>query len=460
MAEQNPQSQDKRIPASPMPQDYYSVLVKVIEAVSSDPAQLRKLVYAMSWHNLRLDSVLSRPLPDATQQARTILELERALELELAIERVEADAARAPQISIRPPEESAADTRNPPREDISPYADDGYSIDRHLRNLKEHSSPLAETQEPSVERGSNSNAVILRPEQPPAWLQRTAGTIPDRPPLWLDRRIGVSGDTVDYDPIHRSRWIKPGLLSFLQLVGAVVAGIALYVGISGWVHLGRQMPANPAHVVSVPQPASAPLAASDNPGVAGQARSSPPQPQPEPRLALSFPVPKTYGVYAGGKGRLTELQPLPIRIPDPRIQLSAEIKEPSRAIVGDGKLAFVVFKRDLLNSAPQTVSVRVVARVARDMKFVGGKAIISPIEGAWRIRSKAYQFKVSPLEGHREMILIEPDPDFVFPAGRYALVLNGLGYDFTVPGPITSPEQCLEQAAMLNGTVLSECPTS
>ena len=56
------------------------------------------------------------------------------------------------------------------------------------------------------------------------------------------------------------------------------------------------------------------------------------------------------------------------------------------------------------------------------------------------------------------MIVIQPDPAFVFPSGRYALVLNGMGYDFTVAGPIKSPEQCLEQVEAVNGTIVSECP--
>ena len=123
----------------------------------------------------------------------------------------------------------------------------------------------------------------------------------------------------------------------------------------------------------------------------------------------------------------------------------------------NGKLSFVVFRRDLVNNAPQTVSVRVVARVARELKFVAGKAVTTPIEGTWRIRSKSYNFRVSPLEGQREMIVIQGDPEFVLTPGRYALVFNGLGYDFTVSGPITAPEHCLEQVDTLNGVMLSEC---
>jgi hypothetical protein len=93
----------------------------------------------------------------------------------------------------------------------------------------------------------------------------------------------------------------------------------------------------------------------------------------------------------------------------------------------------------------------------RETKFVDRKVEVVPVERSWRIRSKAFEFKVSPVEGSREMILIRPSSDFEFPAGRYALVLNGVGYDFVVAGPITASEQCLEQMEALNGTVLSEC---
>ena len=195
-------------------------------------------------------------------------------------------------------------------------------------------------------------------------------------------------------------------------------------------------------------------------GTVGNIASTPASAPPATQQALPFPLPKTYGIYAGSNGQLTELEPLPIRMPDHRVRLSAEIRTPSQATVASGRLSFVAFRRELLNSAPQTVSVRVVARVARAMRFADGKAVYSPVEGAWRIRSNAYELKVSPVEGQREMVVIQPDPGFVFPAGRYALVLNGYGYDFTVPGQITAPEQCLEQAAMLNGTVLSECSKS
>ena len=94
------------------------------------------------------------------------------------------------------------------------------------------------------------------------------------------------------------------------------------------------------------------------------------------------------------------------------------------------------------------------------MKFVNGRPAVSPIEGTWRIRSNAYDLKVTPIEGRPEMILLQPELGFAFPPGRYALVLNGYGFDFSVAGAIRSPEQCLEQAEVVNGTILNECPNT
>jgi hypothetical protein len=99
----------------------------------------------------------------------------------------------------------------------------------------------------------------------------------------------------------------------------------------------------------------------------------------------------------------------------------------------------------------------VIAKIAREMTFTDGKASTSNVENLWRIRNNAFEFKVAPLTDSRDMIVIKPDADFVFPAGRYALVLNGQGYDFTVAGPITSPLQCLERIETVNGAMYSEC---
>ena len=163
-------------------------------------------------------------------------------------------------------------------------------------------------------------------------------------------------------------------------------------------------------------------------------------------------------MYAVSNGVLSELQPLPIKAPDARVRLSAEINKPSSTVLPDGKVAFVLFQRGLLNSAPDKVAVRVVARVASTLTFSSGKAAASKPEALWRIRSNSYEFQVSPLNENREMVLVgAKSPDFEFPSGRYALVLGGLAYDFTVEGPITDPAQCLESFEAVNGPVFTPC---
>ena len=172
---------------------------------------------------------------------------------------------------------------------------------------------------------------------------------------------------------------------------------------------------------------------------------------------LPFPIPKSYGVYALTNEKLVELKTLPTNVPDPRVAISAEIKKPSTATISGGKPAFLLFRRDLLNNAPQKLTVRVVARMMRETTFVNGKATVRKIEGAWRIRSKAYDLRVSPVPGQREMIIARLADNASLPAGRYALVLNRVGYDFTVDGAITSPIQCIELFETTNGPIFSEC---
>lgn len=177
--------------------------------------------------------------------------------------------------------------------------------------------------------------------------------------------------------------------------------------------------------------------------------------------SLGFPLPTVYGVYAVSVGKLYELDPLPMRVPDPRVAISAMISNASRVTMPDGKLQFIIFRRDLVASAPTEVFVRVVARVAREMKFNGaGPPMTTDIDGEWAIRSKSYVFRVAPVGDNPEMIVLHPaDPQLSLSAGRYALVIAGKGYDFTIDGQVTDTAQCLERSSVIGGMVYSECRT-
>jgi hypothetical protein len=433
--------------------DYYSVLRDMIDKAANDPAQIRHVVYALAWHHFRAEAMLSPSLPNANSRAKTIWALERAVEIEDAIARLEGEAT---QLSDRGEGDQSLEHQPKIEAELEILPEGPLSeqmlpsiADSQLQAPVSSQIPTGTPQKDGLAADEVSqpseNALVVVRAPAPAWMHRVERTAlaPRRP----DNGWDVSARTVEYGPIQKPG-SAPSLILFLQLAGAAVLSVALFVGIFGWLYVGRPSAVNWSAMISPQSIGSLPTG-----GEHGTLSSREPQAQP----ALPFPLPKTYGIYVGSNGQLTELEPLPVKIPDARVQLSSEITKPSRVRVAGDELAFVVFRRDLVNSAPQTVSVRVVASVMRETKFVDRKAQVVPVEQSWRIRSKAFEFKVSPVEGSREMILIRPPADFAFPAGRYALVLNGVGYDFVVAGPITAAEQCLEQMEALNGTVLSEC---
>ena len=174
---------------------------------------------------------------------------------------------------------------------------------------------------------------------------------------------------------------------------------------------------------------------------------------------VGIPLPGVYGVYALIGGQLTKLDPLPLRIPDPRVAVSAVISAPSRAHLPAGPLQIVVFRRDLAANAPDRVSLRVVAQVKRALSFdATGKPTIATVEQAWVVRNDSYAMTVAPMPGNPEMIIIRPDPAArELPAGRYALALRDGGYDFTIDGPNSDAAHCLERTDALEVPVYSEC---
>ena len=156
-------------------------------------------------------------------------------------------------------------------------------------------------------------------------------------------------------------------------------------------------------------------------------------------ISPAIPTPTAYGVYALTDGHLSELHPLPTRVPVAGA-ISATISSPSITKLPTGRPRFVVFRRDLVKNVPDQISTRVVARVRHGSTFANADS-----EAFWVVRGISYKMKVAPVDGNPAMILIHSaDPGFSLPAGRYALVLNTVGYDFSVDGPITDLAQCVE----------------
>jgi hypothetical protein len=230
----------------------------------------------------------------------------------------------------------------------------------------------------------------------------------------------------------------------ILLFGTVAAGLAIYSQRTSLQGISARAP-SPATLVAkpaIPDPAQQSLVT----GAVSQG-------------SLPFPLPTDYGVYALNDAKLSELSLLQEQVPDKRIAMSTPINQSSRTTLPDGKARFVVFRRDLVGSAPDRIEVRVVARVVRALTFdAKGKASFTPISDAWNIRNLSYEFRVRPISGNPEMLMVQAEnPDFVLPAGRYVLALKNQGYDFTVAGKVTDPSQCLERTDAANGTFYSDC---
>jgi hypothetical protein len=221
-----------------------------------------------------------------------------------------------------------------------------------------------------------------------------------------------------------------------------VVGMLLFAGLAGLAYYKENLP---AIVERLHFPAAA-----DAPTVAAV---------PQQANSPAFPVPSDYGIYALSNGALSELNTLSERVPDRRIAVSTPINRPSRTTLPDGKAKFIIFRRDLAGNAPERIDVRVVARVVRASTFdARGKPSLVAVSDAWNIRNLSYEFRVRPIAGNPEMLLVQSEnPDFVLPAGRYALVLKEQGYDFVVAGAVTDLSQCLERTDAVNGAFYSEC---
>jgi hypothetical protein len=380
--------------------DFAVVLSRVIESIQDDPAQLRNAVYELARLKLRREAWGREP-PLKLWEARHL-----TLALESAIERVETV----------------------------------YSKHDELRALQS----LYRLIESS---GIGRREVMIEPREPLLIVNQAPALTADADhlPVFLARAKGASLN------VERSlRWSGAAPL----LRGALVAifAVALCAALSQSGLLGTQAPQHAAATVQ--------RNASPEPKPIVQA---PEQALQSPATALSqsspFPLPTVYGVYAVSGSQLHELEALAGRVPDQRVFMSTPIRTVSRTVLPDGQIVFIVYRRDVASSAPERVTVRVIAKIMRAMTFsTAGQASVGNVEDSWTIRNVSYEFRVAPLSEGSEMLLIRPENvDFVFPAGRYGLVIKGQAYDFTVAGPITEAAQCLEGIKASNGTFYSEC---
>jgi hypothetical protein len=390
-----------------MQQDYYSVLARAIVATAQDDTQLRRMVYELARTKLRRQLLLQFKNVSRPQMNHHLRELETA------IEQLESDAAQ-----------------NVP---LLTFSGEGQGSE----NLDVRADPSRHADLVRRQPGSLAAALTGYDLAPATWPLQRLESAPLPP---LSEFVGHFGSA---SPPHRTArtWFK------LQVAAAVVLGIAIYAAIERQTLFSSLTSAFALHEAPLPPAEPARQTASHD-------ANSQPIRSPLPNV----PLPSNYGVYAIDDGKLSQLEPLPIRVPDPRVSISGVITSSSPTSLRDGRLQFVVFRRDLVNNAPERVVVRVIAQVMRALTFSNGKAIVHNVEASWAVRGNSYEMRVAPMSGNPEMVMVRPATEnFSFPAGRYALVLKTLAYDFTVEGPITDPAHCLERTDTVDSPIYSEC---
>jgi hypothetical protein len=169
-------------------------------------------------------------------------------------------------------------------------------------------------------------------------------------------------------------------------------------------------------------------------------------------------LPSDYGIYALIDDKsLAELNAIAVMAPDMRIAISPEFKKPDRPHLPNGRVKFVVFRRDIANVVPEHVEVRVVAKVKEFSTDAAGKTTGGG-DDVGVIRNFSYPFRISPIPGKAEMYeLHASDAELDLPPGPYVLSLGSQAYYFQVDGEITDPRQCLERVVAGNGTFYAPC---
>ena len=256
-------------------------------------------------------------------------------------------------------------------------------------------------------------------------------------------------------PRSRARMVMSGLMIAFQLVIAALALAAFYIAM--W---GRSSPVLTAKEISRQTAIDGPIAMPERIAEAMTAVAAAPLTVAPAAAALSFPRPTVYGVYAIGDNRLIELEQVQGTPVDPRTRSQLQITKPGHIVIDDAKLAFIVFRRDLVSNVPDKVPVRIASRIAHSMIFdTAGKPVVTtPAIATWLIRDKGFDLRVSPVRENAEMVMLRPEnPEFSFPSGRYELMLGGQAYDFVVAGEVTDPAHCVEGVATARGPVFYEC---
>jgi hypothetical protein len=259
------------------------------------------------------------------------------------------------------------------------------------------------------------------------------------PPFEQQRTIDWERGTVRRGSGFSAPWRYITVLAIVALVGFAIRQKIDPAALASKIALRIQLPA--------PTSKSAPA----------KSEQTPPAKSEETPAASTIPT--AFGVYAVSDDKLYPLELLPGRAPNPRVAISAAISTSSKTVLPDAHIRFIVFRRDSASNALDRAEVRVIAKITQAMTFdPAGKPVISKAADAWVIRNISYSYQTGPLKGQPDMYeVLGEDPDKALGPGRYALILKGEAYDFSIGGDITDPRQCLESVVAANGSFYSEC---
>jgi hypothetical protein len=257
---------------------------------------------------------------------------------------------------------------------------------------------------------------------------------------------------IESQPVRkRLRWASSTAFRFIAMLVFIAAIAGGVVALRHGTDIASFRPGG-ARVVAGPkvEPANAAPAASE-----AQAQTAPAADTAPKRL-----LPTAYGVYAENGGKLYELSMLQGRAPDARVAISAAILHPSGTVLPDGHVNFVVFRGGVDNGPADLIEVHLIARVKQATSFdAAGKPVVSAKEEAWVIRNIAIPYRAAPIKDEPRMYEVEPrEADTELSPGRYALVIKGQAFDFSIDGTVTDKRHCLERITAANGVFYSECP--
>jgi hypothetical protein len=504
--------------------DYYAFLERKIRDASENPAKMREVVYEAARLALRRQLYAQQPPLNFAETERHISELEDAIErLEVdaaslgGLDDRKPDEAAADEGASRPsgaaPTQSEDDAAFFTVGDVQLWGPPNAMLADQAGSHKPIPVPdQASSHKPiPVPNQASSLKPVPVPDQESSHKPIAVPDRTRRSAYLVNPRDFVNPEAapgVRQAQRRRTGFVVPGLKVTFQVAVATLAVAAFCVAMWGRskpVQTGREMqtaaagtssvrpvsppeeavegvaalapaPLAPAPPVPAPlapaPPVPAPLATAP-PAVAPAAPALPeaappvtaplpasPPPAAPPEPPLPFPRPAAYGVYAIRDNQLIELEQVQATPVDPRTPNQLQIVKPGRIVSATAKLAFVVFRPDLVVNAPEKVLVRIAARIAHTMSFnsAGMAVVMAPATDTWLIRDQGYDLRATPMRESAEMVMLRPEnPEFVFPPGRYELILGGQAFDFVVAGEVTDSAHCVEGVVTVRGPAYYEC---